>query len=479
MTATQAGYIKKVLLHAAIFAALTLPFYFFNLDMKIESWFFNLNAFKWYSSENPFFTFIYKYGTIPGAMLAALAITAFSVSFISKNWVKYRKPAALIILTFLLGPGLFINVICKNYTGRPRPREVKEFGGRWDFKQPFEFGTPGRGFSFPCGHASMGFVFYAVYLAYRRKKPKTSAAFLSAAFISGGLLGFARMAQGAHFASDVLWSAGFTILAAEAVHYFVVHTSDDDRELFGGVKNMNTGFAVLSISMIFIAAAFFMFATPFNRFRRYNLGCAASFSAKTDNASFNITAQKTGEAGTLDFSAAGFGLPWADLEDDLKNTGGDYIYYNNEKSIFSELNSSVVLKAPQCAYKEFTVMTKKGDINFRGPSGKTDRLSLYTAGGDISLSLAEAGRVKTIYIKTLNGNIVFMADNKFKFPENSVIDLSAVNGSVRIISAAADFDDLDKNVKKLDGSKELHLKPRLKGGLEININAKDIEIGEK
>jgi hypothetical protein len=72
-----------------------------------------------------------------------------------------------------------------------------------------------------------------------------------------------------------------------------------------------------------------------------------------------------------------------------------------------------------------------------------------------------------------------MADNKFKFPENSVIDLSAVNGSVRIISAAADFDDLDKNVKKLDGSKELHLKPRLKGGLEININAKDIEIGEK
>jgi hypothetical protein len=72
-----------------------------------------------------------------------------------------------------------------------------------------------------------------------------------------------------------------------------------------------------------------------------------------------------------------------------------------------------------------------------------------------------------------------MADNKFKFPENSVIDISAVNGSVRIISAAADFDDLDKNVKKLDGSKELHLKPRLKGGLEININAKDIEIGEK
>jgi DUF4097 and DUF4098 domain-containing protein YvlB len=124
-------------------------------------------------------------------------------------------------------------------------------------------------------------------------------------------------------------------------------------------------------------------------------------------------------------------------------------------------------------------MTKKGDINFRGPSGETDRLSLYTAGGDISASLAEAGRVKTIYIKTLNGNIVFMADNKFKFPENSVIDISAVNGSVRIISAAADFDDLDNNVKKFDGSKELHLKPMVKGGLEMNIIAKDIEIGEK
>jgi membrane-associated PAP2 superfamily phosphatase len=479
MNQTQAGNIKRILLHLAIFAALTLPFYFFNLDMKIESWFFNLNALKWYSSENFIVTFIYKYGTIPGVLLAVLAITAFSVSFVSKNWVKYRKPAALIILTFLLGPGLLVNVICKNYTGRPRPREVKEFGGRWNFKQPFVFGTPGHGFSFPCGHASMGFVFYAVYLAYRRKKPKISAAFLAAAFISGGALGLTRMAQGGHFASDVLWSAGFTILTAEAVHYFVVHTSDDDRELFGGVKNMNMGFAVLSISMIFIAAAFFMFATPFNRFRNYNLGCAAMFSAKTDNASYNITAQKTGEAGTLDFAATGFGLPWANLEDDLKNTGGDYFYYNNEKSIFSELNSFIGLKVPQCAYKEFTIMTKKGDINFRGPSGKTDTLSLYTAAGDISASLAEAGRVKTIDIKTLNGNIVFMADNNFKFPENSVIDISAEDGSVRIISAAACFDDLNKNVKKLDGSKELHLKPRLKGGLEINIIAKDIEIGEK
>jgi len=423
--------------------------------------------------------FLYRYGTIPGAALAALGIFAFSASFVFKKAVKFRKPAALIILTFMLGPGLFINVICKNYTGRPRPREVKEFGGRWDFREPFVFGKPGRGFSFPCGHASMGFVFYAVYLAYRKKYPKTAVSFLAGSFILGGAVGLARLAQGAHFASDVLWSAGFTVLAAESIHYFWIQTWDDKKELFGGGKNMNIGFAAFGAAMIFIAAAFFMSATPFNRFRHYTFGCGAVFSADTDDASFNISGGAATGAGSLDFSAAGFGLPWADLEDDLKVTADGEYYFIKKKGSFSELNSTVELTAPACSYEKISINTKKGDINAENFAVDTAALSLSSLEGNISASLSAGEPVKRIEVRAASGSVLFSTGAGFEFRKGTVINITAEKGTVRLVSSNKYFADLNKSAKKLDGSKQLIFRPREADGPRINITAKDIEIGGK
>jgi|GEM_PF-180683 membrane-associated PAP2 superfamily phosphatase len=478
MTA-KPGHLKKVLWHLFFFAALTVPFYIFNIDLKIESWFFNANGMKWFTSENPFFAFLYKYGTIPGAVLAALSIAVFSASFIHKKAVKFRKPAALIILTFLLGPGLLINVVCKNYTGRPRPREVKEFGGRWDFRQPFVFGEPGRGFSFPCGHASMGFVFYAVYLAYRKKYPRTSLAFLAGAFVMGGALGLARMAQGAHFASDVLWSAGITVLAAESVHYFWVKTWDDKNELFGGGKNMNIVFAAVSAAMIFIAAAFFMFATPFNRFRHYPFGCRPVFLAETDDASFNISVAGPGEDGSLDFSAMGFGLPWSDLEDRLTALPGMDNYVLAKKGGFSELNSSVELKLPRCNYKKFSIKTKEGDINAHAPEINAEDIVISTKKGGITLLLSKGAAFGRAELTAERGDIVFGTEASFEFPAGCTVDITAKKGTVRLVSTNKYFADLNKSAKKVDGSTQLFFRSTMKGGPQINIQAKDIEIGGK
>jgi hypothetical protein len=325
----------------------------------------------------------------------------------------------------------------------------------------------------------MGFVFYAVYLAYRKKYPRTSLAFLAGTFVMGGALGLARMAQGAHFASDVLWSAGITVLAAESIHYFWVQTWDDKKELFGGGKNMNIFFAAVSAAMIFIAAAFFMFATPFNRFRHYPFGCRPVFLAETDDASFNISSAGTGEEGALDFSAMGFGLPWSDLEDQLTALPDRDDYLMTKNGVFSELNSSVELKLPRCAYNKLSVITNNGDINAPQCSIKADDIIISTKKGGITILLSKGADFGRAELTAEKGDIVFRTDDSFEFSTGCTINITAKKGTVRLISRNKYFEDLNKSAKKVDGSTQMFFKSNLKDGPRINIQAKDIEIGGK
>ena len=61
-----------------------------------------------------------------------------------------RRYFLLYSLVSIIGAGLFINAFLKEHTGRPRPREIKEFNGNWNYLPAFHFGIPGKGRSFPC-----------------------------------------------------------------------------------------------------------------------------------------------------------------------------------------------------------------------------------------------------------------------------------------------------------------------------------------
>lgn len=135
---------------------------------------------------------------------------------------RWRRHAAFIFLTLVIGPGFFVNTVFKDHWGRPRPKMVTEFGGRMEYQCFQEKGISGRGKSFPCGHSSMGYYFVVLYFLARRRKKIIRLSLLAGAMFYGSLIGFARMAAGAHFASDVLWSAVFPCLAAWALYYFVL-----------------------------------------------------------------------------------------------------------------------------------------------------------------------------------------------------------------------------------------------------------------
>lgn len=201
----------------------TVPFLSPTLDLKILSWFYQpALAHPWPLEFNGFFRFIYNFGTLPALITAVTGLGILVMARYRPSWTQWRRHAAFIFLTLVIGPGFFVNTAFKDHWGRPRPKMVTEFGGRMEYQCFHEKGISGRGKSFPCGHSSMGYYFVVLYFLARRRKKIVRLSLLAAALGYGTLIGIARMAAGAHFASDVLWSAVFPCLTAWVLYYFVL-----------------------------------------------------------------------------------------------------------------------------------------------------------------------------------------------------------------------------------------------------------------
>lgn len=78
----------------------------------------------------------------------------------------------------------------------------------------------------------------APFFIYRRRKPAVARCWLVGGTVFGLLMSYARIAQGGHFLSDVLWSWGMVYLTALALSALllsrqsnVLYSSRDERLL--------------------------------------------------------------------------------------------------------------------------------------------------------------------------------------------------------------------------------------------------------
>lgn len=124
------------------------------------------------------------------------------------EWLPPRNAtlAALGMLLIPLGAALL-----KQLISRHCPWDMTEFGGYAPYLHLLD--TPPSdmkaGVCFPAGHASAGFLWVVWGLALRPAGRPLARLGLLAGVVVGGLLGAARMAQGAHFLSHTLWSLWF------------------------------------------------------------------------------------------------------------------------------------------------------------------------------------------------------------------------------------------------------------------------------
>ncbi len=144
----------------------------------------------------------------------SLIVYAFRSYFYSKNFAKSYL-AISIIISLAIGPGIIVNSILKDNFGRARPKQIQEFGGQKLFT-PVYIKTDQciRNCSFSSGHAAAAFSFSSI--AYF-VAPQYSILTYFLGIVFGFIVGFGRLVQGGHFASDVLVSGSIVLL----INFFV------------------------------------------------------------------------------------------------------------------------------------------------------------------------------------------------------------------------------------------------------------------
>jgi len=174
---------------------------------------------KWPVGDLTLWQVFYRLDRIPSISLGIFGLAAFLMSYAKSEYYRWRRSGAFLILLLILGPGLLVNSVFKDHWGRPRPREIAEYGGQKQFLHPWQKGEDGKGRSFPSGHGSAAFYMTAPYFIYRRSNNRLARLWLLGGLVFGVLMSIARITQGGHFLSDNLWAWGMVHLTALVLCY--------------------------------------------------------------------------------------------------------------------------------------------------------------------------------------------------------------------------------------------------------------------
>lgn len=198
-------------LAAAILAAAALFLWFPAIDLAVSQAV-SLGGRRFLLSDQETARFINRaLPWVVGTTVAAILLAGVAVLLRRRPVLGLDlRRVAFLILSFAVGPGLIVNVLLKSHWGRARPNDVADFGGSAVF-------TPAllpadqcpSNCSFVSGDVAIAFAYVAVALLL---PARWRAMGVAAALLLGVAMAALRVLQGAHFLSDVVFAALFTLL---------------------------------------------------------------------------------------------------------------------------------------------------------------------------------------------------------------------------------------------------------------------------
>ena len=382
--------------------AVSLLFGVSSLDIAAARWFYRPTGIDhWPLAAQAPWPLLYRASpwVTVSLVIAGLATLAAGTLLRRRPW---RRHAVFVLLSVVLGPGLLGNVLLKDHWNRPRPREIVEFGGTLRYVPT---PLPGRegGASFPCGHCTVGFLYGIGWWIWKRRRARALAS-LSAGLLAGGLLGVGRMAAGAHFLSDIFWSALLAAGVSHILYYHVLRLPRDEepdaaplaaRRPESRWLRASTVAAVLGAVGVLVAIFATPHGTPFDT-------VVSLPSLPRAPRVLEVEARK----GTIEIAMVdpppsqvtirgelhGFGLPLGRLGahvEFIPDSVPRLLLRIEQRGLFTDLDGFASLRVPAARLEQVVVRLRQGDIRVTDATRVgvvtkgTLRLDLHTGAGHI------------------------------------------------------------------------------------------------
>ncbi|CCQ75053.1 phosphatase PAP2 family protein [Magnetospira sp. QH-2] len=131
-----------------------------------------------------------------------------------------KRGYLFILLSIVLSAGLLANVLLKDHSGRARPKDLSEFGGKAIYTAPLTLADQCRkNCSTVAGDAAFAFNALALALLARRRRPL----WIAVATGVGLAAATARVMQGKHFFTDATFASLFTVLVVLVLYAWMIN----------------------------------------------------------------------------------------------------------------------------------------------------------------------------------------------------------------------------------------------------------------
>ncbi len=389
-------FFRWVLVPLLVLAVLTAFGRFTGFDLGAAKASYLAGGNSWSFGEIGFWQFLYHYGTLPAMVVIVLAAVGYALSWSMDRFRKWRRVFLFVVLSFAISSGVITNLILKEYWGRPRPRQLLVMGGHQQFEPVLTYDPSSKGKSFPCGHATAGFFFVGGFFLLRRRRRDLAWGALISGLIFGTLIGLARMVQGGHFFTDVVWAGGVCWFSAMGVFYALKL----DQSLTGHVskKPMPIWLKIVSVLVGIGLITGILLGAPYRDNRDLFIVDDFAKSGQLDvNVTFVVGDVEIRDAEKLRITgkAWGHGVPTSDIGEYFQVVKREQVplvvYFERMNGWFMELEAEVIAEIPWHRLRILTVAPGDADVHIDVPEFEGTR-TLQIGPGITDISMTVQGQ---------------------------------------------------------------------------------------
>jgi len=391
-------WVGEFILPILIGAVLTIGIRLSGFDLKLQQLIFESGENSWAIGNRTAWNLLYRHGTLPAAIVAVVGVIGVCLSFFRQQLRPWRRIFVFTYLTMVVGSGVIVNAGLKDNWGRPRPKEVVDFGGEYHFEPVLSIDSSSPGNSFPSGHAAMGFYFLGGFFVFRRHRRGLARGFLIGGITFGTLMGTARLLQGGHFFSDILWAGLICYYTAMGL-YFALGLN---RNLFELERTKSWEIprqAILwGVPLLLILLAGVILATPYRSRWEAPVG-----NLSIEEGPFDLQLILTvgevevlpSESFGITMEANGFGVPTSRIKRNFlandKRDLPEVVYKEELRGWFSNLSSKVTIRVPWERVRRIKLNAAGAKVRVLLGDGPVDTL-IEVVGGNGTIQVSTAGQ---------------------------------------------------------------------------------------